>query len=163
MQHYDEKREIIIKRSRDVQKLAKQAIYSLHRGQPEQAQGKIDTAERTAKELLPLIEQHSSLRPGSYSASMEEVVQLIAGALIQNHCCRYLGGVLDFAGELNRFAVARATVRDMEAVQQCRDLVDGLMGQFLQFDIRNGSLRKKFDSLKYTLRKLENTLYELSL
>ena len=123
----------------DVQKLAKQAIYSLHRGQPEQAQGKIDTAgamlpfcplnsqharhppaqpcqtnpaaalpdvlflseslgacvpalhfgaplcmvaeahpcdaERTAKELLPLIEQHSSLRPGSYSASMEEVVQ----------------------------------------------------------------------------------------
>ena len=40
--------------------------------------------------------------------------------------------MLDFAGELNRFAVARATVRDMEAVQQCRDLVDGLMGQFLQ-------------------------------
>ena len=40
--------------------------------------------------------------------------------------------MLDFAGELNRFAVARATVRDMAAVQQCRDLVDGLMGQFLQ-------------------------------
>ena len=30
-------------------------------------------AEKTAKELLPLIEQHNSLRPGSYSASMEEV------------------------------------------------------------------------------------------
>ena len=67
MQQYDEKREIIIKRSRgfawlltalalhslskfctavpaDVQKLAKQAIYSLHRGQPVQAQEKIDTA-----------------------------------------------------------------------------------------------------------------------
>ena len=83
--------------------------------------------------------------------------------------CRYLGGVLDFAGELNRFAVARATVRDVAAVQQSRDLVDGLMGQFLQvgctawaaglcppgylsfatdiiccllqFDLRNGSLR----------------------
>ena len=33
----------------------------------------------------------------------------------------------------------------------------------LQFDLRNGSIRKKYDSLKYTLRKLENTLYELSL
>ncbi len=32
-----------------------------------------------------------------------------------------------------------------------------------QFDLRNGSIRKKYDSLKYTLRKLENTLYELSL
>lgn len=29
--------------------------------------------------------------------------------------------------------------------------------------IRNGSLRKKYDALKYTLKKMENTLYELSL
>lgn len=28
---------------------------------------------------------------------------------------------------------------------------------------RNGALRKKYDSLKYTLQKMENTLYELSL
>jgi predicted transcriptional regulator len=33
----------------------------------------------------------------------------------------------------------------------------------LQFDFRNGSLRKKFDSLKYTLKKMETTLYEQSL
>lgn len=46
---------------------------------------------------------------------------------------------------------------------QARDLTEGLMGQFLQFDFRNGSLRKKYDSLKYVLKNLENTLYELSL
>lgn len=45
---------------------------------------------------------------------------------------RYLGGVLDFAGELNRYAISRATVRDSAAVAQCRDLADALMGQFLQ-------------------------------
>ena len=33
----------------------------------------------------------------------------------------------------------------------------------MQFDLRNGSIRKKYDSLKYTVKKLENTLYELSL
>ena len=33
----------------------------------------------------------------------------------------------------------------------------------MQFDLRNGALRKKYDTLKYTLKKLENTLYELSL
>ncbi len=37
------------------------------------------------------------------------------------------------------------------------------MGQFLQFDFRNSPLRKRYDGLKYTLKKLENTLYELSL
>ncbi len=39
----------------------------------------------------------------------------------------YLGGVLDFTGELNRFAVARATARDKAAVQRCRDLVEDIM------------------------------------
>ena len=33
----------------------------------------------------------------------------------------------------------------------------------VQYDMRNGAIRKKFDSLKYTLRKLETLLYELSL
>jgi predicted translin family RNA/ssDNA-binding protein len=45
---------------------------------------------------------------------------------------RYLGGVLDFTGELNRYAVARATERDVAAVQRCRDVVDALMGVFLE-------------------------------
>lgn len=33
----------------------------------------------------------------------------------------------------------------------------------VQFDFRNGALRKKFDGLKYTLKKMETTLYEQSL
>ena len=71
--------------------------------------------------------------------------------------------VQDFTGELNRYATARATVRDVQAVERCRDLTEDIFGRFLQFDLRNGSIRKKFDSLKYTLKTLERTLYELSL
>ena len=48
-------------------------------------------------------------------------------------------------------------------MRKCRDVVDALMGIFLKFDFRNGALRKKYDALKYTLKKMENTLYELSL
>jgi hypothetical protein len=40
--------------------------------------------------------------------------------------------VLDFTGELNRWAIMRATARDKEAVAGARDLVDGLMGRFLE-------------------------------
>ena len=32
----------------------------------------------------------------------------------------------------------------------------------MQFDFRNGNLRKKYDSLKYTLKKLEQIIYELN-
>ena len=54
-------------------------------------------------------------------------------------------------------------MRDVDAVTKCRDVVDALMGIFLKFDFRNGALRKKYDGLKYTLKKMENTLYEMSL
>lgn len=47
----------------------------------------------------------------------------------------YLGGVLDFTGELNRYAVMRATERDIAAVKKCRDVVDSLMGIFLEVRI----------------------------
>jgi hypothetical protein len=38
-----------------------------------------------------------------------------------------------------------------------------MLSSLLQFDFRNGALRKKFDTLKYTLKKMEATLYEQSL
>lgn len=44
----------------------------------------------------------------------------------------FLGGVLDFTGELNRYAISRATERDKEAVQRCCDVIDSLMGVFLE-------------------------------
>jgi hypothetical protein len=63
--------------------------------------------------------------------------------------------VLDFTGELLRAAVAAATARDTGAVLRAKEVVDSLQGQFLQMDLRNGAVRKKYDTLKYTLRKLE--------
>lgn len=48
------------------------------------------------------------------------------------YLCRYLGGVLDFTGELNRYAIAKATIRDINEVKKCRDIAEALMGEFLQ-------------------------------
>lgn len=36
----------------------------------------------------------------------------------------YLGGLMDAIGELNRYAVLRATARDLAAVQHARETVD---------------------------------------
>ncbi|KAK9841264.1 hypothetical protein WJX74_002808 [Apatococcus lobatus] len=173
---YDETREKIIKRSRDIQKNSKQAIFSLHRGDLDQAASRLLDAEKGAHELLPLIQGDPSLRHGSFSSSIEEFAEakifqvflkeqrLINSSELQlADRDEYLGGVLDFTGELNRFSIAKATTRDTASVRCCRDLVEALMGEFLQFDLRNGALRKKYDSLKYTLKKMEDTLYQLSL
>lgn len=62
---------------------------------------------------------------------------------------------MDFTGELNRYAILRATNREVSEIKKCRDLVDQLMSQLMQFEFRNGQLRKKYDGIKYTLKKME--------
>eukprot|EP01024_Parvocaulis_polyphysoides_P005307 TRINITY_DN11328_c0_g1_i1.p2 TRINITY_DN11328_c0_g1~~TRINITY_DN11328_c0_g1_i1.p2 ORF type:complete len:250 (+),score=36.71 TRINITY_DN11328_c0_g1_i1:125-874(+) len=176
MKEYDEKREKVIKRSRDVLKNSKQAIFGLQRGDFERCDKLLKEAEEAANELMPLIQEDPMLRQGSFANSLEEFAEawVFRTFLKENRLAsskevplierdEYLGGVLDFTGELMRFAVLQATSREKTKVQQSRDLVEVIMDQFLQFDLRNGNIRKKYDVLKYTLKKLENTLYELSL
>ncbi|QDZ18636.1 translin-like protein [Chloropicon primus] len=176
MKEYDQKRETLIKTSRDVQKLSKQAIFSLHRKDFDRARQQLDDAQGIAESLLPTVVAEPTLRQGSYSNALEEFAEakifqhyleegkLVASTgikLVKNE--EYLGGVLDFCGELNRFAVQRATARAEAEVRSCRDLVEEIMDQYLKFDFRNSQLRRKYDGLKYTLKNMETMLYELSL
>ena len=159
-----------------MQKSAKTAVYCLQRGDLDGASRELQFVEGIAAELKPTIDGEPTLRYGSFAAAMEEYAEaaifrhyLQAGCLLPSRelplCQRdeYLGGLLDFTGELNRYAVLRATARDVASVTRCRDLVDAIFGAFLRFDLRNGMLRKKFDALKYTLKKMESLLYEMQL
>ncbi|RHY48112.1 hypothetical protein DYB30_006020 [Aphanomyces astaci] len=173
MNAFDDKREAIIRQSRDILKASKQAIFSMHRGALDDATAKLAAADRVISQLAPLIEVDRSLRTGSFAAAMEEYAEaqcflhfLEHGTLVsidKLHSVEreeYLSGVVDFTGEVGRYAVAQATKRDVAQVETCRDIVEAISGEF---SFRNGPLRKKYDSLKYNLKKLENTLYELSL
>merc|ERR1712151_624162 len=53
-------------------------------------------------------------------------------------------------------------MRDAKSVQIARDIVDQLMKCLLNFDFRNGHLRRKYDGVKYALKRLETLLYELA-
>lgn len=75
----------------------------------------------------------------------------------------YLGGLLDFTGELNRVAVAAATSRDKAAVQRYYEVVDELQLRLTELNLRHPALLKKLGPLDATSRKLAHTLYELSL
>ncbi len=45
---------------------------------------------------------------------------------------------------------------------RCRDLLTALNGKLLEFDFRNGALRRKYDGVKWGVRRMEDLLYELS-
>jgi hypothetical protein len=68
----DEKRESLIKRSRDVLKHSKQAIYALQRGDTASADALISSAKAAALPLLELLVLSPQLRFGAMSAALEE-------------------------------------------------------------------------------------------
>jgi translin len=176
MEQYDAARDTIIKESRDITKLSKQAIYSLHREDPKTAKQQLADAEKVIAKLLKEIKLDPTLRTGSFSASLEEYTEaraflhfletrklITAKELKFVDAEEYLLGLCDFTGELMRYAVLRATRRDRKAVEAAREMIDGIYGQFVQFDFRNSELRKKYDSIKYNLQKVENVLYDMAL
>jgi predicted translin family RNA/ssDNA-binding protein len=58
-------------------------------------------------------------------------------------------------------AVALATKRKFQEVEDIKEFVDKIYGAFLAFDLRNGELRKKYDSIKWNLKRLEEVMYDI--
>jgi predicted translin family RNA/ssDNA-binding protein len=176
MEDYDAARDTIIKESRDITKLSKQAIYSLHRVDTKTAKQQLAEAEKVIAKLLKEMKRDPTLRTGGFSASLEEYVEAKAflqfiekGTLVSFKDLKvveaeeYLLGLCDLTGELMRYAVLQATKRNKKGVEAARNLIDAIYGQFVQFDFRNSELRKKYDSIKYNLQKVENVLYDMTL
>lgn len=63
----------------------------------------------------------------------------------------YLGGVCLVSGDLARFAIKRASAMDTTTVAITRDMLEALFGKLLEFDFRNGPLRKKYDGVSPSL------------
>ncbi len=176
LQAYDEQRELLIKKSRDVLKLSKQVIYAVHRDELAAAE-KLSAQIRKEKEALEKIAQHDlSLEDeGSYRVALQEYAEaLLYFSFIRNkklaarkelgiEPLHYVLGLCDLPGELVRKAVFLAGKGRFDEVVAIRDLVDELYGELLAFDFRDNDIRRKFDAVKYDLRKLEDLVLDLKL
>lgn len=175
LQEYDQRRDQLIRESRDVTKESKMAISALQRGDSKAAKEHLKVAETVKAKLDKVCAQDPTLRYGAYSASLEEYAEaktflsflekgkLVTAKELGIEAEEYLLGLCDLTGELVRYTVLRATAKDAKAVKAAREIVDAIHTELLQFDLRNGELRKKYDSVKYNLQKIENVLYELTL
>ncbi len=174
MADFDKKREDIIKNSRDILKLSKQAVYDIHRDDLNYAKKKIEEAESEIKKLKAGISKTEGLEvAGAFYDAQEEWVEartyydFVKKGNIPTRkelgvdTETYLGGLSDLTGEMARRAVIKATEGKADEVKSIRDTIDEIHGQFLNFDFRNGELRKKADSIKWNLKKVEEVYYEL--
>jgi len=186
MSSYDALREDVIKKSRDIQKLSKNSVYSLHRGGKNMAQARtqLDQAKDKAIEIATnYLEKEPTLRSGTYANALEEWAEgrlyeywlTQRGALMSLADMRkevyvtvdeYVGGLGDFTGEVGRWAVAAATKRDIDGVTKAMSAVMEVTTMVLQIGEGGnvpGRLAKKVGALRTNLSKLEHLRYELAL
>ncbi|MCM2325159.1 MAG: hypothetical protein NDI94_01740 [Candidatus Woesearchaeota archaeon] len=162
----DVKREDMISRSREIGKASKQAIYAIHRKDMTEAAKLIEKA----KKQMSSCEQYV----GAYDSSLQEYAEAAAyfgymqgklptaetlGIDIED----YLSGLCDLTGELARRAVFSVVEEDFKEVEKVKEIVSEIYEEFLKFDLRNGELRKKSDSIKWNLKKIEEVLYDLKI
>ena len=174
-QTYDIGRRVVIKNSNDILKLAKQAIFALHRENIREASKSLNQAEKALKYLQSKMKRIRGLQlEGSYLAAMEEFVEaqlffqfiktgrvsFIKGYSIGTNS--YIGGIADLTGELVRRAVFLATKRRYKDVENCHKTIENIVGQLIQFNLI-GPMRTKFDQAKNSLRKIEEIIYDLEL
>lgn len=75
----------------------------------------------------------------------------------------YLTGVLTLASELARLAVNSVTSGDYSRPLRISAFINELDSGFRLLNLKNDSLRKRYDGLKYDVKKIEEVVYDLSI
>ncbi|XP_065904514.1 translin-like isoform X2 [Dysidea avara] len=75
----------------------------------------------------------------------------------------YLMGILTMTSELARLAVNSVTLGNYTRPLEISEFVSSLSAGFQLLNLKNDALRRKFDSLKYDLKKIEEVVYDISI
>ena len=172
----DLNREGLIRKSRDLIKLSKLIIYSVHRNDIGKAKTLLGKIKKEFIALKNIVKNNPGLvSSGAFKVSVQEYVEAICFCSFVNEkrllTCKELGvnpehyllGLCDLTGELVRKAINAAIKGEYKEAFLIKDFVSELYGEFLLMDLRNGELRKKFDGIKYDLKKLEDLALDLKL
>lgn len=170
LKNFEEKREEVIAKSRDIIKTSKQIIYALHRDDQKAATKAVATIKKQIK-ALPKHRYDTGMRSVALQEYVEALTfyyfikkkQLPTHQTLQVDVEEYLLGLCDLTGEVVRKAVNAVIKKKYKEALECKQLCEEVYGQFLQFDLRNSELRKKSDSIKWNLKKLEDIAYDIQL
>jgi len=176
MSLHDSLRDELIKTSRDALTLSKKSIYSLHRGESKEASSQLDSAKKIIAKMNALISKDAHLAvTGAYLEAIEEYVEascyysLLAKKELPTpkqlgvDIDSYIPGLCDLVGELVRKAINSAIKNDTKTALEIREFVTQVYQELMLFDFRNSPVRRKFDSIKYGLEKLEDLALQIKM
>ncbi|KLO14763.1 translin [Schizopora paradoxa] len=75
----------------------------------------------------------------------------------------YLHGLITMVNEMSRWAVNAVTLGDYERPIRISIFVKSIFAGFSALNLKNDGLRRRFDSLKYDIKKIEEVVYDVSL
>ena len=172
MHQIDLKREEVIQNSREIITLSKQIIYTAQRNDLKEAEDAIKKIKDKVKKLKKVnINTDTNIN----SVAFQEYVEAIAFyEFVKNKRIPtksglgvsaedYLSGLCDLTGELVRKAIYDVIHKNFAEAERIKELVHDIYGEFLKLHMRNGDLRKKSDSIKWNLKKLEEVMYDISM
>ena len=175
MESFDKDREDLIAQSRDVVKLSKKLIYAIHRKDMKEADASAVEIKQNVKKIQKLTKDSELEYSGSQRIALQEYVEAICyygyikDGKIPTHTDlgldaeSYLLGLCDLSGELVRNAIHEVINDEVANALKVKDFVNELFWELSQFDFRNGELRRKYDGIKYDLKKLEDLALQLKL
>ncbi|XP_010684091.1 uncharacterized protein LOC104898685 isoform X2 [Beta vulgaris subsp. vulgaris] len=75
----------------------------------------------------------------------------------------YLVGICFMSNELPRYVVNRVTYGDYDSPKKVLNFLTDLHAAFRMLNLRNDFLRKKFDGMKYDLKRVEEVYYDVKI
>eukprot|EP00003_Mantamonas_plastica_P024692 TRINITY_DN464_c0_g1_i4.p1 TRINITY_DN464_c0_g1~~TRINITY_DN464_c0_g1_i4.p1 ORF type:complete len:174 (-),score=77.55 TRINITY_DN464_c0_g1_i4:237-758(-) len=91
----------------------------------------------------------------------EEVQEVVGGFRVELD--EFLLGLTQLPKELSRYCVNKVTVGDFDTPREVGEFVNDLYSGFRLLNLKNDGLRKKFDGIKYDVKKIEEVLYDISI
>jgi predicted translin family RNA/ssDNA-binding protein len=165
----DKIREDIIALSRDIISISKRIIYSIHRGNSGEASAYIKEIKEKKRKLDRINRPvDANINKVAYQEYVEAMCyygfvknkKLPTKASLNVDIEDYLMGLCDLTGELSRRAVNDIIRKRFNEALKVKELVEEIYGEFLKFNLRNTELRKKSDSIKWNLKKLEDVIFD---
>jgi len=178
---YDQRREAVIKASREILRTAKQTIFMLHEGNVEKAEKQLDALTKRAikqeKQFAKPVRYAKAFDPygeGSWNAGIEEYLEayflyavlkrksLVLPQGISAPAHVIIGALCDMTGELVRVAVIRGSKKDVKEIERLRKVAATVVEHLLPLHL-TGNSRQKFDAAKRNLKRLEEIVYEVNI
>ncbi len=173
---FEERREEVIQKSRETIRSSKTVITAVHCNDQKRAQAAHKELVANITALRQLIQKNPGLcHIGLARVAEQEYVEAAAylafvfdkslptAEELQVDVENYLAGLCDLIGELMRRATNSAIKENYQDAVAIREFIAQLYDELIQFELRNGDLRRKFDGIKYELKKVENLVLELKL